>query len=442
MNFISNLITTPTKEHLLLNHYIIIIISLVFLTYIGILFGSVFLSLIYFNRSRSEENPFFLKLAKDLASTFIGKKSTGLILGIIPSFVLLVSFSQILYDSSILISQYFLYIFLFTTASVLFAHLYQNSMLNDEKNEQVRNLWGALTLVGLVLMIFTFISTTGLILFPSRWTLVRMQIPVFFDFNIVVRFMIFFAAAFAVTGSAIIFFFFNWGGGLPAQSYTQAGKQNLDKDYREYVAKLGGGLSLGFTLLLPLLIVWNFKTIPPLAETYAAYWVAVAALVLLLVIANLLYLLLKNSNVKYGSSIFVLLIITLLVMTVNDNIAREQALTQQSLILAAKADEVEMEIKMEQEQAKGTGEADIAIGEQIFNSKCIACHRFDQKLVGPAYKDVLPQFENDMDALVNFVLNPKKVNPDFPAMPNQGLKPQEARAVAKYIMHEYQTKYK
>ena len=101
-----------------------------------------------------------------------------------------------------------------------------------------------------------------------------------------------------------------------------------------------------------------------------------------------------------------------------------------------------MEIAMQREEGKSGGEADIAIGEQIFNTKCIACHRFDQRLVGPAYKDVLPQFENDMDALVSFILNPKKVNPDFPAMPNQALKPQEAKAVALYIMNTYQSEYK
>lgn len=432
MNFISNLISTPTKEHLLLNHYIIIVISLLFLFYIGILFGSVLLSLIYFNRSRNEENPLFLKLSKDLANTFIGNKSTGIVLGIIPSFVLLIAFSQILFDTSILISQYLLYVFLLTIASVVFAHLFKNSLASEEKTDQVRNLWGTLTILSLVLMIFTFISSTSLILFPSQWTLVRMQIPVFFDFNIVIRFLIFFAAAFAITGSAIIFFYFNWMGG----------RENIDKEYRDYVTRLAGGISLAFTLILPLLIVWNFKTIPPLAETFTAYWVAVATLLLLLIIANLLYLLLKNSNVKYGSSIFVLFIITLLGMSVNENIAREQALTQQTLFLAAKADEVEMEIKMEQEKAKGKVEADEALGEQIFNTKCIVCHRFDQRLVGPSYKDVLPKYENDMESLVNFILNPKKINPDLPAMPNQALKPNEARAVAKYIMKVYQTDYK
>jgi cytochrome c551/c552 len=432
MNFISNLISTPTKEHLLLNHYIIIVLTLFFLTYMGILFVSVLLSLIYLNRSRSEENPFFLRLSKDLATTFIGNKSLGIVLGIMPSFVLLIAFSQILFGASILISQYLLYVFIFTTVAIIFAHLYKNSLNAADKTDQIRNLWGSLTIISLVLMIFTFISSTSLILFPSHWTLVHMQIPVFFDFNLVIRFSIFFVAAFAVTGSAIIFFYFNWAGG----------KENINKEYSDYIRKLGGGLALGFTLALPLLIVWYFKTIPPLAESFTAYWMAVAILVVLLIIANLLYLLLKNSNVRYGSSIFVLLIIALLMMSVNDNIAREQALTQQTLILNAKADEVEMEIKMEQEKGKSPEQADEALGKQIFDTKCIACHRFDRRLVGPAYKNVLPKYENDMESLVNFVLNPKKMNPDLPVMPNQGLKPNEARAVAKYIMHVYQTEYK
>ena len=323
MNFISNLISTPTQEHLHLNQYIIVVISLIFLTYMGILFGSVLLSLVYMNRASSEENPLFQKLATDLTTTFVGNKAVGLIMGIIPAFVLLITFSQILHHSDILISQYFLYVFLFTVAAIVFAHLFKNSLSRDNENLQRQNGLGGITLFFLVMMAFTFISSTSLILFPSRWALVRMQIPVFFDFNIVVRFLIFFAAAFAITGSAIVFFFFNWGGG----------KQNLDEAYRSYVAKLGGGLSLGFTLLLPLLIVWNFKTIPPVAESMTAYWVAVGILVLLLVTANLLYLLLKNSNVSYGSSTFVLLMVAFLFMTVNDNIAREEALTVHPLSL-------------------------------------------------------------------------------------------------------------
>lgn len=429
MNFISDLITTPTKEHLLLNRYIIILISLVFLIYIGILFGSLFLSLIYFNRSRSEENPSFLKLAKDLAETFLGNKAAGVVMGIIPSLVLLITFSQNLYDTTILIGQHFSYLFLLITAAVVFSRLFKNALLDESKTDQLRNLWGGLAVLSLVLAVFTFVSSTSLILFPSKWNLVRMQIPVFFDFNIVVRFLIFFAFAFAVTGSAIIFFFFNWMGG----------KQDLDEAYGGYVRKLGGGLSLAFTLMLPLLIVWNFKTIPPVAETSDAYWTAAAVLVLLLVIAFLLYSLLTSANVNLGSSIFILFIGAFLGLTVTENIARERALTEHTSHLMVMAEEIEAQIALQRGEVEGSAEADLALGKQVFDTKCSVCHRFDQRMVGPPYNNVLPKYEDNMEALVDFILNPVKVDDEYPIMPNQGLKPQEARAVAQYLMNQFQS---
>jgi cytochrome c len=42
-----------------------------------------------------------------------------------------------------------------------------------------------------------------------------------------------------------------------------------------------------------------------------------------------------------------------------------------------------------------------------------------------------------MDALEDFIMNPRPVLPGYPPMPNQGLKPAEVRAVAKYIMDVY-----
>ena len=84
----------------------------------------------------------------------------------------------------------------------------------------------------------------------------------------------------------------------------------------------------------------------------------------------------------------------------------------------------------------------VVSGADIFNGKCVACHNFDKKIVGPAYKDVLPKYEGKMQDLIKFVLNPIKVNPDYPSMPNQGLKPNEAEAIAEYIMNTYVEKYK
>ena len=84
----------------------------------------------------------------------------------------------------------------------------------------------------------------------------------------------------------------------------------------------------------------------------------------------------------------------------------------------------------------GLASMDIS-GEDIYNGKCVACHQFDQVLVGPPYKEVLPKYENDQEALAQFILNPVKINENYPAMPNQGLKPNEAKAVAEYLLETY-----
>lgn len=81
-------------------------------------------------------------------------------------------------------------------------------------------------------------------------------------------------------------------------------------------------------------------------------------------------------------------------------------------------------------------------GGEIFNTKCAACHKFDQRYVGPALGDLLerrtPAF------IMNMMLNPgemvekhpevKKLLAQFMTpMPNQNLSEDDARAVLEYI---------
>jgi len=81
-------------------------------------------------------------------------------------------------------------------------------------------------------------------------------------------------------------------------------------------------------------------------------------------------------------------------------------------------------------------------GEEIFTTKCAACHKFDQRYVGPPLGDVLarrtPAF------IMNMMLNPaemvekhpevKKLLAEFlTPMPNQNLTEEDARAILEYI---------
>lgn len=81
-------------------------------------------------------------------------------------------------------------------------------------------------------------------------------------------------------------------------------------------------------------------------------------------------------------------------------------------------------------------------GEEIFTVKCSACHKFDERYVGPALADVTVR--RSPAYILNMVLNPQEMIERHPAakqllaeyltyMPSQGLSEQEARQVLEYL---------
>lgn len=84
-------------------------------------------------------------------------------------------------------------------------------------------------------------------------------------------------------------------------------------------------------------------------------------------------------------------------------------------------------------------------GEELFEQKCAACHKFSERYVGPALADVMKR--RSPTFMMNMMLNPggmverhpetKKLLAEFLVpMPNQGLTPDEAREVFEYLRSE------
>lgn len=81
-------------------------------------------------------------------------------------------------------------------------------------------------------------------------------------------------------------------------------------------------------------------------------------------------------------------------------------------------------------------------GEKIFESKCAACHKMDERYVGPAQRDVLER--RSPEFVMNMMLNPEEMYQKHPEvkkmlgefmtqMPNQNLTIQDARAILEYF---------
>jgi len=84
-------------------------------------------------------------------------------------------------------------------------------------------------------------------------------------------------------------------------------------------------------------------------------------------------------------------------------------------------------------------------GEKIFEGKCSACHKMDEKYVGPALRQVTGR--RTPAYIMNMILNPQEMVERHPVakqllaetmtfMPNQGLTPDEARQVVEYLRSE------
>jgi len=85
----------------------------------------------------------------------------------------------------------------------------------------------------------------------------------------------------------------------------------------------------------------------------------------------------------------------------------------------------------------------VSEGKALFDSKCVICHSFDQKLVGPALDNVTTR--RSAEWIMNMMLNPEgmvKENATAKAllaeynnvpMINQSLSEKEARAILEYF---------
>jgi cytochrome c len=158
---------------------------------------------------------------------------------------------------------------------------------------------------------------------------------------------------------------------------------------------------------------------------------AVAAILVLLFVSGLIYYMIRENHLKYNLAVLFLYVIVFTLLIIKDQYAFDTSTKKHFAVLAANYTEYETSLKADM----GIGPA--ISGADIYNGRCIACHNFDKKVVGPPYNETLPKYEGKKADLVKFILNPVKINPDYPAMPNQGLKPREAEAIAEYILTTY-----
>jgi cytochrome c len=451
MDVLKTLAFPPALEHYHLLLLIGALVSVVFYPYFGFLLGASFYSYRYEKKGRKEGNPLYLRLSKDLIGTALYNKTLPTFLALIPAFSIIFVYAQLLQTTDsiavslagtgflmLLVALAFLYAYKYTFRLDDILEGYRIALRKgttpeenlqeieaySEENVRSHLRYGRWGVIFIALATFFVASAIVAASDTDNWVRVSSVFDLFLLPDMYVRVLQFLALAAGATGVGVLFFLFWW----------RKDEQGIDDEYARLVGSFSIRLVVASLLAFPVLVIAGLMLMPGQSLSGTLFAVAGLGITLLFLSAQFVYAYAKEPKPNHTASAMFVFAFALVLFGANDQVALYNSTKGQAALLSYKHD-----LETETLRTKLGVLAAAMTGEDIYNGRCSACHLFDQKKIGPAYKDVIPTFGGNKAKIIAFVLNPVKVDPAYPPMPNQGLKPAEADSIVSYILRKLGT---
>lgn len=439
MNFLEKFVLPPTPEHAALLNVIQVLAMLMFVPYSGMITGGLVLSLIMEKKGGTDQlrNQFSF----DIIQKLLLSEKIGYVLGVIPLITIVLVYFQFFYGkviislnlmilATILFIIGFVFMYKYVNRRRLFELLKEKAFddistnkLLEEFNKisagDVSQRAGVIAVTLILLSMFLFVGSVTIAANPLKWTSTTNIWNFLVDGEIYLNFLFYILLAFTVSTSAILYFFLLWQGGI----------KNRTQEYFEYVKLFASKVGLFLTLISPIFVFLGLLLLPQSSLSPVIYILTFIIFAVIIILCNLYYQLLRTSASGLAAGIFFTVFVLLSFLIVRDQLVLGNAIKPHlNSIVFVKAEELNKEREANISTTSGID------AEKIFNEKCSACHKFDVKIVGPPYNETVPKYNGDIKKLANYIYNPQKINPEYPPMPNQGLKQKEAEAMAKWLI--------
>ncbi|HEU4930116.1 MAG TPA: cytochrome c [Candidatus Krumholzibacteria bacterium] len=419
MDFLTQHVIPPTAQHMSLLEFLAVVTYAIHLPYIAMVMGSTAMAM-WLTFSDSEiPNPRFARLAGDLIDTVLGNRFAMLVLGVMPLFVLPFIYGQWFVGAPLAPIKYIVLAIPGVLVGMVVLALYRGSFAERKAKFHMHMGLGTLGLGILMGSYFVLMSAVARLHDPEKWFRLKNLAIVLLNWNVIWKFLFFVHLAFALTGAIILFFLLRWS----------RERATGDPEYAAFVRKFGAGVGLAFCFALPVFFLFYVFTSPDVVFDNTNYLLATGVVFVSMLIAFAFFGALRSREPRFGATTFTLFVLVFVLAGSFDVRAMANANREHARIIeqAAEREAMEREVALEQAMAEASGKN---LGEETFNKVCVQCHRFDEKLVGPALATVLPKY--NQESLKAYILSPTKVDPAFPPMPNPGLTPAQAEAVAAY----------
>ncbi len=442
MNLLDKLVIPLSPEHIALLHYISMLIFFLFVPFISIVLGGTVLSLAFRRKGMKENNNTYQRFAKDVIETVTINKGIGIMLGIVTLITSILIYIQLFHSSNLITVNYLFWSLVFVTIGIILIYTYRYSFSFSElfasvgesnppeslaeevekyreRSTRLSFKAGRFGLIFLFIGLWLFAAGVSLGFFPADWTTTNI-FAILFSWAVISRYVTILLAAAAFTGATILFSFFYWEGG----------RKDIDGEYKNLARNAGIILTAAPAVILPLFLLLDLTGLPGSSLSGPVFAFFTLGVLLLFLAYHYLYVMYKNSSTNYSIHLFIVILLTILSTIIADQTAMMNATKMQTFVLAQN-----FENTMAKLTATNSPAPKIS-GEEIYKNVCSACHSFDHVVVGPPYKQTLPTFKGNVDELVDFILHPTHKVPGYPDMPNPGLNPAQAHAVATYILKE------
>ncbi len=412
MEWLRNLALPQSAEHIQLLGYMFVIVQTIFISFTGLIFWGTIISIYFKKKAQNDLDPVYKNAAQDIIHLILFNRTTGLLFSILPLVAIILIFAQLFQLIDIHNLTYLTISFIFSACAILLLYDYKNSF-DDFRLLSLNSAVSGAILLFIALWMFNAGLTSSI--YGDRW-LSTGFFEGLFSLTVLLRFGLFLLLSLVIMSAALLF----------ALYYVN---ENINDDYVKIIRAVALRTAFIGSLLIPVLLVINFFLVPAgfLSESYLVY--ILLGLFLIFITYHILYTIFRKLNKTSAASLLLAVLLFTFFYVLSDKEIVYNANKVNAGIMSADFNEYIATLR--------TPEKPVELnGEEIYRINCSACHDMNRILVGPAHVDVIPKYFNKEDQLTAYIRNPIRVNTNFPPMPNLGLKPDEARAVAVYVIQK------
>lgn len=378
------------------------------------------------------------EFAHEIAKTITVNKSLAVVLGVAPLLSINALYTIYFYSANALTGFAWIMIIPLVTIAFLLTYLHKYSW---EKLASYKKIHIAImaAAVGIFLIIpLIFLTNVNLMMFPEKWGTIRGFMSALVLPNVFPRYLEFLGASIGVTGVFMVWYNGRKNYDIETIYHGKFGRNELKK-----IGYATATLGLGLQLLFGIIVLF---TLPSKGIGYDVIGIMTAAGLILGTAVWFSYqsLISTEENIdRHFKKIVTTVFVFMVLYGGSRQMYRHHSLDKHQELMAARTEEfnrlsrearehpVKDDMAIELDPSLG----DLAKGAAIFKMNCGACHKEQEKLVGPPMTEMVSIYANNTDALKQWIKAPGKKRADSPQMPGfPQLSETDLTELSKYIL--------